>query len=174
MKILISASMSRVKASPSALMSTGTSPPRIGRSNCQWPPVPLGNSVAPTMGRSKVGMASDHSINHFVSRRIQAGNLQPESAMPKGTMRIAVLAIGSLVSTLVDAEGLSRAQIEEISKVAEDARDAAQLPALSVSVARDGELWSAAFGKADLEQDVPANRQSMFRTASIGKWFTAT
>ena len=39
---------------------------------------------------------------------------------------------------------------------------------------RDGKLWSAAFGEADLEQHVPASAQSMFRTGSVGKWFTAT
>jgi serine beta-lactamase-like protein LACTB, mitochondrial len=35
-------------------------------------------------------------------------------------------------------------------------------------------IWSAGFGKADLEQDVPATAHSLFRTASVAKWFTAT
>src|SRR6185437_7222259 len=35
-------------------------------------------------------------------------------------------------------------------------------------------FWSAGFGKADLEQDVPVTAQSRFRIASIGKWMTAT
>src|SRR5690349_12380691 len=57
MKTLISSSMPRVKVSPSALMSTGTSPPRNGSANCQWPFVPGGKSTAPTTGRSKLGMS---------------------------------------------------------------------------------------------------------------------
>lgn len=42
-----------------------------------------------------------------------------------------------------------------------------------MAVSRDGQIWSAGFGKADLEQDVPVTAQSMFRTASVAKWFTA-
>jgi serine beta-lactamase-like protein LACTB, mitochondrial len=77
-------------------------------------------------------------------------------------------------AAIVPAEGLSPAQIEEISTLAREARDNRRLPALSVAVVRDGRLWSGAFGSADLEQNVPATTQSMFRTASIGKWLTAT
>ena len=72
------------------------------------------------------------------------------------------------------AGGLSPAQVKEISAIAREARESRHLPALSVAVIRDGNAWSAAFGSADLEQEVPATTQSMFRTASIGKWFTAT
>jgi len=72
------------------------------------------------------------------------------------------------------AAGLSTAQIEKITQVASQARETYHLPALSVAVARDGKIWTAAFGQADLEQSVPATPQSRFRTASIGKWFTAT
>jgi serine beta-lactamase-like protein LACTB, mitochondrial len=90
-------------------------------------------------------------------------------------MRIAGVLLAFLGwSAAASAEGLSPAQIKEISAIARDARESKHLPALSVSVVRDGNIWSAAFGSADLEQDVPASTQSMFRTASIGKWFTAT
>lgn len=74
----------------------------------------------------------------------------------------------------VSASGLSSAQIEEISTIAREAREAGQLPALSITVIRDGKPWSASFGDADLELSVPATSRSMFRTGSIGKWFTAT
>jgi CubicO group peptidase (beta-lactamase class C family) len=43
-----------------------------------------------------------------------------------------------------------------------------------VAVALDGSIWSAGFGKADLEQDVPVTPESLFRTASVAKWLTAT
>jgi serine beta-lactamase-like protein LACTB, mitochondrial len=90
-------------------------------------------------------------------------------------MRLAGILLAFLGwSASAAAEGLSPAQIAQISSIAREAREAKQLPALSVSVVRDGKFWSGAFGSADLEQDVPASTQSMFRTASIGKWFTAT
>jgi serine beta-lactamase-like protein LACTB len=78
-----------------------------------------------------------------------------------------------LVPVLAHASGLSPEQMREISQVASDALVTNQLPGLSVAVSRDGQIWSAGFGKADLEQDVPVTAQSMFRTASIAKWFTA-
>src|SRR6185437_8668424 len=42
------------------------------------------------------------------------------------------------------------------------------------AVAKDRRIWTAGFGKADLEQEVPVTPQSLFRTASVAKWFTAT
>ncbi len=73
----------------------------------------------------------------------------------------------------VHAEGLSANQIREISEVAMAALKTNQLPGLSIAISKNGQVWSAGFGKADLEQDVPVTAQSMFRTASVAKWFTA-
>lgn len=70
--------------------------------------------------------------------------------------------------------GLTAEQIREISQIASTALETNQLPGLSVAVSKDNRIWSAGFGKADLEQDVPVTAHSMFRTASIAKWFTAT
>jgi serine beta-lactamase-like protein LACTB, mitochondrial len=90
-------------------------------------------------------------------------------------MRVAGLLLAFLGwSAIAAAEGLSTSQIEQISTIAREARETGHLPALSVSVVRDGKLWSGAFGSADLEQDVPASTQTLFRAASVGKWFTAT
>lgn len=72
------------------------------------------------------------------------------------------------------ATGLSAQQIQEISQVATEALASQHLPGLGVAVAKDNRIWSGGFGKADLEQDVPVTTRSMFRTASIAKWFTAT
>ncbi len=69
---------------------------------------------------------------------------------------------------------LSAAQIDEISKVAALAVETEHLPGLSVAVLKDGKVWSAAFGAADLEQDVRVTTHSMFRIASVTKWMTAT
>src|SRR5262245_39438811 len=75
---------------------------------------------------------------------------------------------------LATAAGLSAEQIKEISRVANSTIESKRLAGLAVAVAKDDRLWSAGFGKADLEQDVPVTPQSLFRTASVAKWFTAT
>ena len=85
-----------------------------------------------------------------------------------------LLATFLLIPVLAHAAGLSARQIQEISKVAAASLQTDHLPGLSVAVAKDGRIWSAGFGKADLEQGVPVTSQSMFRTASVAKWFTAT
>src|SRR5687768_4662528 len=90
-------------------------------------------------------------------------------------MRPAVLAFACAIAcSTVDshAAALSQQQIDDISRVAAETLQMQGLPALSVAVAKQGDIWSAAFGKADVEQDVAATPQSMFRTASVAKWFT--
>ena len=48
-------------------------------------------------------------------------------------------------------------------------------PGLSIGVVRDRELrWSAGYGLADLENDVPATAASVYRLASVAKPITAT
>jgi serine beta-lactamase-like protein LACTB, mitochondrial len=79
-----------------------------------------------------------------------------------------------LIPVLAHAAGLSARQIREISQVAAAALQNDHLPGLSVAVSKDSRIWSAGFGKADLEQGVPVTSQSMFRTASVAKWLTAT
>lgn len=73
-----------------------------------------------------------------------------------------------------NAAGLTSRQIRAISGLAGNALASNQLPGLAVAVAKDGKIWAGGFGKADLEQDVPVTPRSMFRAASVAKWFTAT
>jgi CubicO group peptidase (beta-lactamase class C family) len=88
---------------------------------------------------------------------------------------IVCLTLAVLVSsTALRASTLSDRQQAEVSRIVTDWLSAHHVPGISVAVARDGEIWSAGFGKADLEQDVPVTPQSLFRTASVAKWFTAT
>jgi serine beta-lactamase-like protein LACTB, mitochondrial len=79
-----------------------------------------------------------------------------------------------LLSGLARAAGLSEAQQREISQLATAALKERELPGLSVAVAKDERIWAAGFGSADLEQSTPVSAQTMFRTASIAKWLTAT
>lgn len=72
------------------------------------------------------------------------------------------------------AEDLARRQIEEIQSLGKATLAQDALPGLSIGVAKGGRTWSFGFGSADLENDVPVDARSMFRTASISKWMTAT
>lgn len=60
-------------------------------------------------------------------------------------------------------------------ELAINALEQSMAPALSVAVLKDGEIvWSEAFGKADLENNVEATPRTKFRLASISKVLTAT
>ena len=65
--------------------------------------------------------------------------------------------------------------IRAANALAVSAHEQSMAPALSVAVLKDGDIiWSEAFGKADLENDVDATPQSKFRLASLSKIMTAT
>ncbi|HKE96516.1 MAG TPA: serine hydrolase domain-containing protein [Povalibacter sp.] len=72
------------------------------------------------------------------------------------------------------ADKLSSQQILEIRQLSTDVLSKNNLPGLSVAVAKGDHVWSAGFGSADLEQNVALDSRSLFRTASISKWLTAT
>lgn len=62
-------------------------------------------------------------------------------------------------------------EVEALVRRYAEARD---VPGLSIGVVDDGRLaWSAGFGLADVENDVPATARTVYRTASIGKPMTA-
>jgi CubicO group peptidase (beta-lactamase class C family) len=84
-----------------------------------------------------------------------------------------VFILFALSPAVAQTASLSSQQVRDISRLATAALEASRLPGLAVAVSRGGRIWSAGFGKADLEQDVPATAQSMFRTASVAKWMTA-
>ncbi len=49
------------------------------------------------------------------------------------------------------------------------------VPGVSIAVVEDGQLeWASGFGFADLENNVPASKQTLYRLASISKSVTAT
>ncbi len=65
--------------------------------------------------------------------------------------------------------------MQSATAVAEALYAANPAPALSVAVARsDGQVWAAAFGKADLEFDVDATPDHLFRMGSVSKVLTST
>ncbi len=64
---------------------------------------------------------------------------------------------------------------KEIERLLTESMSDNHIPGLSVAIVLDGRLaWSAGFGMADLENEVPATPETEYRTASIGKAMTAT
>lgn len=93
--------------------------------------------------------------------------------------RLRLLAIVILVGGIL-AGGLGAAQIispetaKRIDEIAGKAMTEQKLPGLSIAIALNGQIqYQKAFGKADLENDVPATSETLFRTGSIAKSMTA-
>jgi serine beta-lactamase-like protein LACTB len=90
-------------------------------------------------------------------------------------MLVLVLAANCIVASPTQAQDeISPQQIQEIRELGATTLSKEGLPGLSVAVARRDHIWSVGFGSADLEQSVAVDSHSMFRTASISKWMTAT
>jgi CubicO group peptidase (beta-lactamase class C family) len=85
-----------------------------------------------------------------------------------------------LVSLLVGASlpyaaaQLTPQQADSIDRLVDKTLAAKPVPALSVAVYMGHmPIWSRAWGRADLENDVPATPRTMYRLASVSKPFTA-
>jgi len=64
---------------------------------------------------------------------------------------------------------------DRVAEVSEQARAEWNAPGMSVAVALDDEIvWSQGFGLADVENDVPARADTVYRIASISKPIAAT
>jgi CubicO group peptidase (beta-lactamase class C family) len=97
--------------------------------------------------------------------------------MRRCRISLILIACTSLCSATASAQAtgkLSPQQVKEIKDLTAATLTQERLPGLSVAVAVGDQVWSTGVGKADLEQNVPVDSRSLFRTASISKWLTAT
>lgn len=79
------------------------------------------------------------------------------------------------IAAAADSRSLPVAKVREIGNLitAEMARQG--IPGLTIAVGiRDGVLWSRGFGLADVENNVPATPDTVYRLASLAKPITAT
>jgi serine beta-lactamase-like protein LACTB, mitochondrial len=93
--------------------------------------------------------------------------------MRTGALAAGVVLCASLSVALADggATGTRDARLERMITAAMHAQ---QIPALTVAILQaDRLVYSGAFGMADLENNVPATRETLIRTASIAKSITA-
>jgi CubicO group peptidase (beta-lactamase class C family) len=69
---------------------------------------------------------------------------------------------------------LAPVRVQAVEAAIAAAMSAQKIPGLSVSVVTGGELrWSSGYGQADLENDVPATPETVYRLASVSKPITA-
>jgi CubicO group peptidase (beta-lactamase class C family) len=97
-----------------------------------------------------------------------------ESPARLGRLMLVVAVLLMPVLTVDAAPKLSSRQIDQIKELGAATLAKEGLPGLSIAVAQGDRFFSAGFGRADLENDVAVDAHSMFRTASISKWLTAT
>jgi len=88
----------------------------------------------------------------------------------KKTLLFALFAVSTLV-----AASPAESRFAEVEKLMKSARTAMRIPGIAVTVVEHGQIvWSGADGFADLEQQVPATPQTVWRIASVSKPVAAT
>lgn len=87
----------------------------------------------------------------------------------------ALIFILLLTSAVTSQTQTSPPDFSEVRKLIQTEMAARKIPSISVAVARRGEiLWEEAFGFADKENGIRADKNTMYYVASVTKTFTAT
>src|SRR3954470_15530262 len=95
---------------------------------------------------------------------------------PKACLKFLVVAIFLLCSatSLAQDQKLSAEKRSQIEAAVSKFMASTHVPGISVAVVENGQYeWSAGYGFADLENNVPAREHTLFRLASISKTLTA-
>src|SRR5262245_12602343 len=88
-------------------------------------------------------------------------------------MKAGLVLLAALAAAPIRAEAPDT--FTEVADLVEEARNEWQAPGMSVAVVVDGRLaWSRGFGVADVENDVEARPDTVYRIASISKPICAT
>lgn len=87
----------------------------------------------------------------------------------------ALLILPALLSAVPLLAGVAPRTLDAIDRTVAEARTALEAPGLSVALVVDDELaWSKGYGLADVENEVPARGDTVYRIASISKPLSAT
>ena len=88
---------------------------------------------------------------------------------------VQVLSLALATAGALQEPGLSPKKIEQIHNLIQRAMEKFKAPGATFAIGlADKVVWSEGFGLADLENQVPARPDTVYRTASIGKPMTAT
>lgn len=94
--------------------------------------------------------------------------------MNRRTLLLTPLALLATAPAHAQGASLPPATVSRIEQAVRREMAAQKIPGLSVAVVKDNQLrWSAGFGLADLENQVPAKAHTVYRLASISKPITA-
>jgi serine beta-lactamase-like protein LACTB, mitochondrial len=103
-----------------------------------------------------------HRLRHGRPRKIAAAFVLLLALLPAASPAVA------------QAGGFSNEKQTKIKSAVAKFMAIYKVPGVSVAVVLDGKFaWSAGFGKADLENSVPATSQTLYRLGSISKPITA-
>lgn len=92
-----------------------------------------------------------------------------------GRLLFAFAVATTLISVCAAQERVSAEKRSQIEAAVSKFMATTHVPGISIAVVDDGELgWATGFGFADLENNVPASKYTLFRLASISKSLTAT
>jgi len=90
------------------------------------------------------------------------------------TKALWLVALAAATATIAGAQTILPASANRIDEIVAKAMAAQNIPAISIAVALNGQVqYQKTFGMADLENDVAATPETLFRTASIAKPMTA-
>lgn len=89
--------------------------------------------------------------------------------------------IAALLSTIALCASLAKAEaetspqtLEELKVAIEKIRTESNTPAVGIAlIGKDGPLWIAGLGEADIERHTPADENTLFRIGSVSKMFAA-
>ncbi len=103
------------------------------------------------------------------------GNIVPIPKTPmklRNGLRLFVLVV--LIVPPITAQSLPSETANRVDEIVARAITEQQIPAISIAIALHGQIqYQKAYGKADLENNVPASPETLFRTGSIAKSMTA-
>ncbi|MBV9572588.1 MAG: beta-lactamase family protein [Acidobacteriales bacterium] len=89
-------------------------------------------------------------------------------------MLIAVFLSSVLLTAQLLPAQIQPATAQHLDAIVDKAMKEDKIPAVSVAIALNGQIqYQKSFGRADIENDVPATPETLFRTASIAKAMTA-
>ena len=81
----------------------------------------------------------------------------------------------AILFSIYGQPALAQGRFATVARVCEQVRQDLNAPGLSVAVSiNDILVWSSGFGEADVENDVPARGDTVYRIASLSKTFGAT
>ena len=121
----------------------------------------------------RIAISSSATASTRTPVLVEHGFTVPKSRRPLAAILLTIILAAQLRAQT--QEGLSQQQIEAIKGLVTSAMSKDVVGGVSVAVAKGGKLvWSEGYGLADVENNVPATAETMYRTASISKWLTAS